>query len=215
MTADFVQKRKEMVETQLKSRDIVDASVLKAMSEVPRHEFVPVEFKDMAYQDCPLPIAEGRTISQPYIVALMAQELDLKGEEKVLEIGAGTGYQAAVLSRLAKKVYTIDVDASITEAADIRLRKLCYLNVDVVVGDGTLGLPRNSPYDAIVVTAASPYVPEALKDQLAEGGRLVVPVGDKHSQVMIKLVKKDGEFVEKKVCDCMFVPLVGERGVGE
>ena len=208
----FDEKRREMVEQQLKARDIADSRVLKAMLEVPRHEFVPPELRDVAYGDFPLPISEDQTISQPYIVALMTQELELRGEEKVLEIGAGSGYQAAILSRLAKTVYTIERVATLAAHAENVLKKLCYLNVQVVVGDGTLGLKKHAPYDAIVVTAACYKVPSALKEQLKDGGRLVIPVGDRYGQALVKITKSGGEFKERKICDCAFVPLIGENG---
>ncbi|MBN1544800.1 protein-L-isoaspartate(D-aspartate) O-methyltransferase [Candidatus Woesearchaeota archaeon] len=209
---DYDAKRRDMVETQLKARDIVDSRVLKAMLEVPRHEFLPPELRDVAYGDFPLPIGENQTISQPYIVALMTQELELKGEEKVLEVGAGSGYQAAVLSRLAKTVYTMERLPELAEHAGSVLRKLCYLNVNVVVGDGTLGLKKHAPYDAIIVTAAGFKVPDVIKEQLKEGGRLVIPVGDEWEQALVKLTKNKGELTERKICDCTFVPLVGEDG---
>lgn len=208
----FDEKRREMIEQQLKARDIVDPKVLKAMLEVPRHEFVPPELKDVSYGDFPLPIGEDQTISQPYIVALMTQELDLKGEEKVLEIGAGSGYQAAILSRLAKTVYTIERVSALAAHAESVLKKLCYLNVQVVVGDGTLGLKKHAPYDAIVVTAACYKVPGALKEQLNDGGRLVIPVGDQWGQALVKITRSGDEFKESKICDCAFVPLIGEDG---
>jgi protein-L-isoaspartate(D-aspartate) O-methyltransferase len=208
----FDEKRREMVELQLKARDIVDPKVLKAMLEVPRHEFLPPELRDVAYGDFPLPIGEDQTISQPYIVALMTQELELKGEEKVLEIGAGSGYQAGILSRLAKTVYTIERVSTLAAHAEIVLKKLCYLNVHVVVGDGTLGLKKHAPYDAIVVTAACYKVPTALKEQLKDGGRLVIPVGDQWGQALVKITRSGDEFKERKICDCAFVPLIGEDG---
>jgi protein-L-isoaspartate(D-aspartate) O-methyltransferase len=209
---DFDAKRREMVETQLKARDITDSRVIKVMFEVPRHEFVPPELREVAYGDFPLPISDGQTISQPYIVALMTQELALAGGEKVLEIGAGSGYQAAILSRLAKTVYTVERVHALASHAENVLKKLCYLNVQVIVGDGTLGYKKSGPYDAIIVTAACPYVPKALKEQLKEGGRMVIPVGDRVSQVLFTLTKKGNEFVERRVCECVFVPLVGEDG---
>jgi len=208
---DFVKSRQEMVDSQIRSRDIVDAGVLKAMAEVPREEFLPPELRDVAYTDNPLPIGEEQTISQPYIVALMLQALELNGSEKVLEIGAGRGYQAAVLSRLCKHVYTVERLEALAHHAEQVLQKLCYMNVTVVVGDGSKGLEKNAPYDAIVVAAACSKVPSALKDQLKEGGRMVLPVGDEYSQELMKLTKKDGDFVEQKLCDCAFVPLIGEE----
>ncbi len=209
---DFVKARQEMVETQLKSRDIVDTGVLKVMAQVPREEFLPPELRDVAYTDNPLPIGEDQTISQPYIVALMVQELELIGDEKVLEIGAGRGYQAAVLSRLAKQVYTVERLPELAHHAEQVLHKLCYMNVSVIVGDGTLGFEKNAPYDVIIVAAACSNVPAALKEQLVEGGRLVIPVGDKYSQVLMKFTKEGEDFLEQKLCDCMFVPLIGEDG---
>lgn len=201
-----------MVETQLLPRGITDRAVLKAMREVPRHEFVPPELRDVAYSDCPLPIAAEQTISQPYIVALMTQELELKGDETVLEIGAGSGYQAAVLSRIAKQVYTVERVKGLAAHAESVLRKQSYLNVKVVIGDGTLGLKGNGPYDAIIVTAACYKIPTALKSQLKDGGRLVIPLGDKGSQALMKIFRRGDEYIEMKICDCAFVPLIGEDG---
>jgi protein-L-isoaspartate(D-aspartate) O-methyltransferase len=209
---DFDVKRRQMVEEQLKSRDIVDARVLKATLEVPRHEFVPPEFREISYGDFPIPITQEQTISQPYIVALMTQELQLKPDDKVLEIGAGSGYQAAILSRLVKKVYTIERVQQLAEHAEMVLKKLCYLNVEISVGDGTLGLTRHAPYDAIIVTAAAKKVPSALKEQLKEGGRMIIPVGDRFEQVLVSITKQKGEFIERKICGCTFVPLVGKDG---
>ncbi len=212
MSMALEEPRRRMVEAQLKARDIVDAGVLKAMLEVPRHEFLPHELRDVAYGDFPLPIAEGQTISQPYIVALMTQELELKGNDKVLEVGCGSGYQAGVLSRLAKTVYSVERIPALAEHAESMLKKLCYMNVTVVVGDGTLGLKKNAPYDAIIVTAACFKVPEALKEQLVDGGRLVIPVGGPYGQALVKLTRSGDEFKERKICDCAFVPLVGKDG---
>ncbi|MFC1742044.1 protein-L-isoaspartate(D-aspartate) O-methyltransferase [Nanoarchaeota archaeon] len=212
---DHTAKRLQMVEQQLKARSIVDTGVLKAMSEVPRHEFVPSELRDIAYGDFPLPISDEQTISQPYIVALMTEALELKGPENVLEIGAGSGYQAAILSRLAKTVYTIERIDSLVSHAQSVLAKLSYLNVHVVAGDGSMGLKQHAPYDAIVVTAACPHVPKEYYSQLAEGGRLVVPVGSRTVQQLLKITREGDRFVERKLCDCMFVPLIGEDGWSE
>jgi protein-L-isoaspartate(D-aspartate) O-methyltransferase len=209
---DFDAKRREMVDTQLRARDIVDPKVIKAMLEVPRHEFVPPELRDVAYGDFPLPIEEAQTISQPYIVALMTQELELKGEEKVLEVGTGSGYQAAIISRLAKTVYSMERIPRLAEEAEKNLKKLCYMNVNVIVGDGTLGLKKYAPYDAIIVTAACYKIPEALKSQLKDGGRLVIPVGDDWGQALVKITRSGKEFIDRKICDCAFVPLIGEDG---
>jgi protein-L-isoaspartate(D-aspartate) O-methyltransferase len=212
---DYDLKRREMVEYQLKARDIEDPRVIKAMLEVPRHEFVPPELRDVAYGDFPLPIGDGQTISQPYIVALMTQELALKGDEKVLEVGTGSGYQAAIVSRLAKTVYSMERIPGLAAEAEKNMKKLCYLNVNVIVGDGTLGLKRYAPYDAIIVTAACYKIPKALKEQLKDGGRLVIPVGDEWGQALVKITRSGKEFIERKICDCAFVPLIGEDGYKE
>jgi len=201
-----------MVETQLKARDIVDAKVIKTMLEVPRHEFVPPELKDVAYGDFPLPIGEEQTISQPYIVALMTQELCLHGEEKVLEVGAGSGYQAAILSRIAKKVFTVERNSLLAEHCEKTISKLSYLNVTVIVGDGSIGLAKNAPFDAIIVTAGCPKIPQSLKEQLKIGGMLVIPVGDRFTQALLVVKKTKDGFEERKICDCAFVPLIGKEG---
>lgn len=210
MSMVLEEQRMRMVETQLKARDIVDAGVLKAMLEVPRHEFLPPELKDVAYGDFPLPIGDEQTISQPYIVALMTQALELEGNDTVLEIGCGSGYQAAILSRIVKTVYSVERIPALASHAESVLKKLCYMNVTVVVGDGTLGLEKHAPYDAIIVTAACSTIPQALKDQLKDGGRLVIPVGKPGAQELLKIVKNQEGFVEKKLCDCAFVPLISD-----
>lgn len=210
MSMVLEEQRMRMVETQLKARDIVDAGVLKAMLEVPRHEFLPSELKDVAYGDFPLPIGDEQTISQPYIVALMTQALELEGNDTVLEIGCGSGYQAAILSRIVKTVYSVERIPALASHAESVLKKLCYMNVTVVVGDGTLGLEKHAPYDAIIVTAACSTIPQALKDQLKDGGRLVIPVGKPGAQELLKIVKNQEGFVEKKLCDCAFVPLISD-----
>jgi protein-L-isoaspartate(D-aspartate) O-methyltransferase len=204
--------RRLMVENQLSPRGIRDPKVLAAFLEVPRHEFIPEAGLRAAYADYPLPLIEGQTISQPYIVALMTESLDLSAGDKVLEIGAGSGYQAAILSRLAKEVYTIERVPALAERAERTLRRLGYGNVRVILSDGTRGWEESAPYDAIIVTAAAPHVPAPLLDQLAEGGRLVIPVGGEYSQDLIVLRKKRGEIEEEKVCGCVFVPLIGEHG---
>src|ERR1700738_2783952 len=181
-TTGFTQERQEMVETQIRKRHITDRRVLEDISRVPRHEFVPAEFRDRAYEDSPLPIGEGQTISQPYIVAAMTAALNLKGDERVLEIGTGFGYQAAVLACLSREVFTVEFRAELATEAAERLARLDYKNVHMHCGDGTLGLPEFAPYDAILVAAAAPSVPAPLLVQLAEGGRMVVPVGDVENQ---------------------------------
>lgn len=204
--------REWMVARQLEPRGIRDPLVLNAFREVMRHEFVPGDNLREAYGDHPVPIGEGQTISQPYMVALMTQCLELTGNEKVLEIGTGSGYQAAVLSRLANQVYTVERVASLAERATGLLKKLGHDNVEVKVGDGTLGWPEYAPYDGIIVTAGSPDIPPPLIEQLAEGGRLVIPVGGSWSQSLAVLEKRGGEILRKDVCGCVFVPLIGKHG---
>lgn len=207
--------RERMVETQIKARGIKDERVLKAMLKVPRHLFVPPSLRDQAYGDFPLPIGEGQTISQPYIVALMTEALELKGKERVLEIGTGSGYQTAILAELATWVYTIERYSSLQEKAKAILFELGYKNISFRVGDGTLGWPEASPFDAIIVTAAAPQIPSPLIEQLADGGRIVIPVGDEFSQMLIKGIKKGGTLHTKSLEPVRFVKLVGEYGFKE
>ena len=201
-----------MVEEQLMPRGISSKSVLDAFREVPRHEFVPPDMRQSAYEDHPLPIGEGQTISQPYMVALMTQCLDLKGNERVLEIGTGSGYQAAILSRLAKEVYSIERIDLLAKRTEQNLKRLGYAAVKILVADGTLGWKENSPYNAIIVTAAAPKIPPAYTDQLALGGKLVIPVGTMTSQVLTVVEKKPDGNVVSEICGCVFVSLVGEEG---
>lgn len=205
------QERQVMVQTQLAQRGIRDEGVLRAMLRVPRHLFVPEEMCQFAYEDRALPIAEGQTISQPYIVALMAQALMLQGNERVLEVGTGTGYSAAVLSLLSAEVYSIDRMQSLADVAQARLHEQGYSNVFVHVGDGTSGLPECGPFDAISVAAASPWVPLPLRQQLAEGGRLVIPVGGHSEQMMLRLTKRDDTIYTERLGSVRFVPLLGEH----
>lgn len=205
----FAAARRLMVRTQLAARDIADTSVLQTMAEIPRHEFVPPNLKDMAYQDRPLPIGEGQTISQPYIVAYMTQALDLQAGDKVLEIGTGSGYQAAVLARLVEHVYTIEIIPSLGDSARQLLQRQGHDNVTVRVGDGYVGWPSEAPFDAIMVTAAPDHVPPALVEQLAEGGRLVLPVGD-HYQELLRLTKREGEIHTESLLPVRFVPMTGQ-----
>jgi protein-L-isoaspartate(D-aspartate) O-methyltransferase len=198
-----------MVDEQLRQRGIRDGRVLQVMAEVPRHLFVPVAWRRYAYNDGPLPIGEGQTISQPYIVALMTENLLLTGEETVLEVGTGSGYQAAVLSRLARRVYSIEILPNLAETARVRLAELGYDNVTVIVGNGNYGWPQGGPYDAIIVTAAAPQVPQALLDQLAEGGRLVVPVSIRGVQHLLRLRKVGRNITQEDLGLVQFVPLVG------
>lgn len=202
-----------MVERQLLPRGITDARVLEAFREVERHKFVPEDVLESAYEDHPLPIGEGQTISQPYMVALMTQCLRLRGGlEKILEIGTGSGYQAAILSRLAKEVYSLERIASLAERAEGILKGLGYSNVTCGVGDGTLGWKEHAPYDGIIVTAAAPKIPDAYTGQLAEGGRLVIPLGSSFSQVLTVIEKGPGGLTASEICGCVFVPLLGKEG---
>jgi protein-L-isoaspartate(D-aspartate) O-methyltransferase len=209
---DFAQARQEMVETQIRRRHITDIRVLECLERVPRHEFVPAKFRDRAYEDAPLPIGEGQTISQPYIVAAMTAALRLQGNERVLEIGTGFGYQAAVLACLAREVFTVEFRAALATEAAKRLARLGYNNAHVHCGDCTLGLPEFAPYDAILVAAAAPSVPAPLLAQLAEGGRMVVPVGDVENQDLQLIEHSHDTFRTIMLEPCRFVPLLGAYG---
>ena len=210
--SQFATSRNRMVQEQLLNRNIVDPGTIKAMSEVPRHLFVDDAMQGRAYGDYPLPIGAGQTISQPYIVAMMTQALRLTGIEKVLEIGTGSGYQAAVLSRICSQVYTVERINSLLARARKIFDKLRYYNIRSKLDDGTMGWPENGPYDAIIVTAGGPEVPQPLVDQLSEGGRLIIPVGDQHVQEL-KLVEKNEDQVEIScLASVRFVDLVGEHG---
>lgn len=200
-----------MVAEQLESRDIRDKRVLKAMRQVPRHLFVPLSFRDRAYADYPLPIGEDQTISQPYIVALMTQCLELKGKENILEVGTGSGYQAAVLSLLASHVYSIEINAALAESARNLLHNLGYANVDIRTGDGFFGWPEKAPFDGIIVTCAARRVPGPLFEQLKEGGRMVIPVGETgEGQRLIRVRKLKGKAHEEEISLVMFVPMLGQ-----
>ena len=190
----------------------IDPSVLEAMREVPRHELVPDRVRNAAYEDRPLPIGQGQTISQPYMVAIMLQQLALQGGERVLEVGTGSGYQAAVLSRLAGQVYSLEYFPTLATRARSLLHRLGYTNVQVLVGDGGLGLPEYAPYDGIVVAAAAPGPPPPLLTQLAAGGRLVIPVGTTGRQELLCLTKQAGGYHEQRSVPCRFVPLLGAEG---
>lgn len=209
---EFAVQRAEMVEKQLRRRNVTDSGVLAAMAAVRREEFVPKEFRSRAYEDAPLPIGEGQTISQPYIVAAMTAALHLTGCERVLEIGSGCGYQAAILSRLAKIVFSIESRSELAATAAARLERLGYANVHVHCGDGTLGLPELAPFDAILVAAAAPAVPEPLRLQLADGGRLILPVGDSESQELRYIERLGNSYHTLTLEGCRFVPLVGYYG---
>lgn len=210
--ANYEKEREHMVENQLVRRGIKDKRVLDAMRQVPRHLFVPKDTRGLAYCDGPLPIGHGQTISQPYIVALMTELLELTGQEKVLELGTGSGYQAAILSHLARQVYSVERHAVLAQQAEKALAQLGCDNVVISVRDGTLGWPEHSPYDAIIVTAAAPDVPQPLTEQLADGGRLVAPVGSRWSQVLVKVRRRGDQLVKEHLTAVAFVPLVGEHG---
>lgn len=204
--------RERMVEEQLQCRGIRDQRVLDAMQFVPRHLFVPERCRAQAYEDMPLPIGYHQTISQPYIVALMLEALELTGREQVLEVGTGSGYQAALLGWLAKHVYTVEIIPELAQAARALLSQLGYENVEVVAANGSIGWKASAPYDAIIVAAASPAVPHSLLEQLREGGRLVLPVGDLFDQVLLRVRTRQGKVVTEDLGGCAFVPLVGEEG---
>jgi protein-L-isoaspartate(D-aspartate) O-methyltransferase len=209
---DWELDRLRMVEGQLKSRGISDERVLQAMGKVPRHKFVPQDCQESAYTDGPLPIGEGQTVSQPYMVGIMTQCLELKGEEKVLEVGTGSGYQSAVLMELARELFTIERIPSLAERAKSVLSELSYDRFHLKVADGTKGWPEEAPFDGIIVTAGAPVVPETLIDQLNEGGRMVIPVGSRFSQRLYKTIKKAGKIIQEEDTMCVFVPLIGEYG---
>ena len=211
---DFKAMREKMVDTQIKKRGVKDPRVLSALLKVERHRFVPEEYFSSAYSDQPLPIGEGQTISQPYIVALMTELLELKEDEKVLEIGTGSGYQAAILAELVEEVYTIEIIESLAFVAKNRLLKLGYQNVKVKAGDGYLGWPEAAPFDAIIVTAAPDHIPKPLIEQLKEGGRMVLPVGI-YTQELKKIVKQSGKLETTDVIPVVFVPMTGEGVKGK
>jgi protein-L-isoaspartate(D-aspartate) O-methyltransferase len=211
----YSKQRKKMVESQVRARGIRDPRVLAAMETVPRHLFVNEALRDQAYNDNPLPIDGGQTISQPYIVALMTESMELTGKDKVLEIGTGSGYQTAILAELADHVFSIDRVATLASAARKLLESLNYFNVAIRVGDGTYGWREEAPFDAVIVTAGAPDIPKTFVEQLAVGGRLVIPVGGRHSQTLIRLTRLSDDVNDVKKEDlggCRFVDLIGEYG---
>jgi protein-L-isoaspartate(D-aspartate) O-methyltransferase len=208
----FLAQRRSMVESQLRARGIRDERVLAAMFQVPRHEFVSEEYRDQVYEDHPIPIGAGQTLSQPYIVAIMLQALALDPTNTVLEIGTGSGYQTALLSELTRQVYSVERHASLARAAEATLTRLGYTNAKVVLGDGSHGLPELAPFDAIVVSAAAPQIPPPLLEQLREGGRMVIPVGPSHAQDLQLVRKQAGQPVVTNLEGCRFVPLIGSEG---
>ena len=207
-----VGSRAAMVHEQLRARGIRDPRVLEAMSEVPRHVFVPAALAGLAYADSPLPIGYGQTISQPYIVALMTEALELGPRSVVLDVGTGCGYQAAVLAHIVRRVVSVEIVAALALSARARLAALGIRNVEVVAGDGSQGWAPGAPYDGIVVAAACPRVPRALVDQLAEGGRLVAPVGSRVVQTLVRMVRLEGRTTQESLGGCQFVPLTGSAG---
>ena len=204
-----------MVEYQIAARGVRDPRVLAAMREVPRHLFIPPPYDRNAYDDSPLPIGNGQTISQPYIVAVMTELLSPKPSDNALEIGTGTGYQAAILSRIVKKVTTVERIPAVAELARRNISALHIDNIEIIVGDGTLGYPENAPYDGIIITAATPDIPQPLIDQLAEGGRMVVPAGGRDMQELITLKKQGGIVTKMSHGGVRFVPLIGKHGWSE
>lgn len=209
---DYEVLRKRMVEEQLIPRGIKNKKVIDAFYKVERHKFIAEDLRASAYADFPVPILEGQTISQPYIVALMTECLELTGQEKVLEIGTGSGYQAAILAELTKEVYSIERFESLSKNTQEILKGLGYSNIKIKVGDGTLGWPEFAPFDRIIVTAATPKVPLPLTEQLKESGKLVLPLGESFSQVLTVIEKKKNTLESIEVCGCVFVPLVGKYG---
>jgi protein-L-isoaspartate(D-aspartate) O-methyltransferase len=207
---DLARERQRMVQEQLMPRGIREASVLAAMAKVPREEFVPADSRTASYEDGPLPIGYGQTISQPYIVAFMTEQLRPKPSDRLLEVGTGSGYQAAILAELVADVYTIEIIEPLAKNAEATLQRLGYKNVHVKVGDGYSGWPEHAPFDAITVTCAPDHVPQQLTDQLKDGGRMIIPVGGRFAQELYLLEKKDGRLRESAVLPVRFVPMAGE-----
>jgi protein-L-isoaspartate(D-aspartate) O-methyltransferase len=213
MDREYAAERRQMVERQIRARGVSDPRVLAAMAKVPRHLFVPEKMRHVAYEDGPVSIGRGQTISQPYMVALMTECLEPGPEDQILEIGTGSGYQTAVLAEMVRQVDSIERIAELAERARGTLAALGYVNVVVVEGDGSLGLPERAPFDGIVVTAGSPEIPATLVRELKIGGRLVIPVGDAYHQTLYKVWREAGDRVKKKaVTGCVFVPLIGAHG---
>lgn len=209
---NYEKQKKDMINDQIMSRGVKNKNIIQAMNQVPRHEFVPGKYKAFAYGDYPLSIGKGQTISQPYIVAFMTDVLDLTQEDKVLEIGTGSGYQAAVLAELVSQVYTIEIIPELGKDARETLKKLGYQNVHVKIGDGYQGWPEAAPFDAIIVTCAPEDIPQTLIEQLKEGGRMVIPVGTEGNvQTLFLVSKKDGEIMKQAEMDVRFVPMVKKK----
>lgn len=207
----FAEQREYMVKSQIERRGVENKKVLDAMRKVERHRFVPENFRSAAYADHALPIGEGQTISQPYIVALMTEVLELDDNKKVLEVGTGSGYQAAVLGEICNKVYTIEIIEILGKRAEKLLKELNYKNVHVKVGDGYKGWKEHAPFDAIIVTCAPTHIPQPLKDQLAEGGKMVIPFGEQFSQELVLLTKEKGKIKQQKIIPVRFVPMIDKE----
>ena len=209
---DLEARRQKMVMQQLAERGIHDTRVLDAMGRLPRERFLPADIHHLVYEDCALPIAENQTISQPYMVGIMTEALRLKGAERVLEIGTGSGYQAAILGMLGGQVISVERHPFLAERAIVVLKELGFRNIDVVIGDGSRGWPAAAPYDAILVTAGAPAVPDHLVRQLAPEGRLVIPVGDAKQQMLMRITNRAGHIQREEIMPCVFVPLIGVYG---
>ena len=210
---DLEKQRQRMVSMQIRARGVGDPAVLAAMSAVPRHRFVPSQYQAMAYEDRPLPIGHGQTISQPYIVAKMSELLAIKRDDRVLEVGTGSGYQAAILAELGARVFSIEIIAVLGSGAEKVLGELGYGRVQVKIGDGYLGWPEHAPFDGIIVTCAPSHIPRPLQDQLAEGGRMVIPVGPAGGlQKLVLLRKVKGQIKQEKIFDVLFVPMKDNKG---
>ncbi len=210
--SDFAELRQHMVRTQIETRGISDPKVLKAFQKVERHRFVLPEYLPKAYEDYPLPIDEGQTISQPYIVAFMTESLDLKPSDKILEIGTGSGYQAAILAEICDSVFTIEIFPKLGEKASDLFSELGYKNIFSKIGDGYKGWHENAPFEAIIVTCSPTHIPQPLKEQLAEGGRMIIPVGSYPSQSLVLLEKQKGKIKQKKILPVRFVPMIDDKG---
>lgn len=208
----FLTVRQQMVNDQIIIRGVKDIKTIDALLEVPRHLFVPKDQLNFAYEDYPLPIGYGQTISQPYIVALMTELLELKGGEKVLEIGTGSGYQTAILAKIAKEVYSVERINELFVQAEQTLKNMKFSNIHLFYSDGTLGLSEYAPYQGIIVTASAPLIPEPLIEQLDEEGKLVIPLGEKFGQTLIRIKKKNKKIYQENITGCSFVPLIGEKG---
>lgn len=209
---EFDRQRALMVQSQLIPRGIKDPLVLKAFNTVPREKFIPEHLQVSAYEDCALPIGQGQTISQPYMVAVMTQELTLSGSETILEIGTGSGYQAAILAEIGKKVITTERIESLSKNAEEIIRKIGYKNIEFIVTDGTEGYRAAAPYDRIIVTAACPAIPPPLLAQLKDGGKIVLPLGGQYQQILTAITKKEDKLISRETVPCLFVPLVGKFG---